>query len=181
MALFLKQGLQLSAAIQLAFITIAARGAKMDAEGSATGAETDDAAPAVSQHALQLQMAFRRLNSRGSRWNGAYSGKQGMPVADFVQHGCDDANISSAGWRFTSAGGKANQIKEAFSPLFDISIESSRVPSAQVSSRKRHISDRVLPRNAVALAEATSRANGILMYSARDPVIRSVELACIRW
>jgi len=86
-ALFLKQGLQLSAAIQLAFITIAARGAKMDAEGSATGAETDDAAPAVSQHALQLQMAFRRLNSRGSRWNGAYSGKQGMPVADFVQHG----------------------------------------------------------------------------------------------
>ena len=73
----------------------------MDAEGSATGAETDDAAPAVSQHALQLQMAFRRLNSRGSRWNGAYSGKQGMPVADFVQHGCDDANISSAGWRFT--------------------------------------------------------------------------------
>ena len=94
MALFLKQGLQLSAAIQLvkntvprAFIIIAARGAKMDAEGSATGAEADGAAPAVSQHALQLQMAFRRLNSRGSRWNGAYSGKQGMPVADFVQHG----------------------------------------------------------------------------------------------
>ena len=151
----------------------------MDAEGSATGAEADGAAPAVSQHALQLQMAFRRLNCRGSRWNGAYSGKQGMPVADFVQHGCDDANISSAGWRFTSTGGKANQIKGPFSSLFDISIDSSRVPSAQASSHKRHISDRVLPRNAVALAEATSRANGILMYSASDPVIRSVELACI--
>ena len=59
----------------------------MDAGGSAADAEIDGAAPAVSQQALQLQMAFQRLEVRGGRWEGAYSGMQGMTVADFVQYG----------------------------------------------------------------------------------------------
>jgi hypothetical protein len=151
----------------------------MDVDGSAADAETGGAAPVVSQHALQLQMAFRKVDAPGSRWNGAYSGSQGMAVADFVQHGCGDVSISRAGWRFTSTGGNANQIKAQFSTLFGTEVDSSRVPSARGDSSKRHISDKVLPKNYTALAEAELRANGITMYSAKDPVVRSVELACI--
>ena len=74
-----------------ACIVIAVRGqvcgANMDAGGSAADAEIDGSSPAVSQQALQLQMAFQRLEVRGGRWEGAYSGMQGMTVADFVQYG----------------------------------------------------------------------------------------------
>ena len=151
----------------------------MDAGGSAADAEIDGAAPAVSQQALQLQMAFQRLEVRGGRWEGAYSGMQGMTVADFVQYGCEDGTISSAGWRFISTSGKSNQIKAPFKALFDIVVDSSRASSVLSGSSKRHISDKVLPKNPAALAEAASLANGITKYSAKDPVVRSIELACI--
>ena len=151
----------------------------MDAGGSAADAEIDGSSPAVSQQALQLQMAFQRLEVRGGRWEGAYSGMQGMTVADFVQYGCEDGTISSAGWRFISTSGKSNQIKAPFKALFDIVVDSSRAPSVLSGSSKRHISDKVLPKNPAALAEAASLANGITKYSAKDPVVRSIELACI--
>ena len=53
-----------------------------------------------SQASQLLELAFAAITAPGSPLEGARSGPQGMPLANFIQYGAADTSVTGTRWVF---------------------------------------------------------------------------------